>query len=85
MAGINSTWTIKSEYRPCYVGEKRALFHCWAQTSSIHKQQSRTDCAGIMTEVFALCEFEDGTVKKVKTQDICFTDGDFEGYTWRKK
>ena len=64
-----------NELRPCMAIGKRAWFHCWCECSVVHRAVSRSDVTGIMNDIYGLCEFEDGTVKKVKVSDIKFTDG----------
>ena len=51
---------IETKRRPCYVGERRAMFNCWSQ--------ERQGVLGIV-------EFEDGSVAKVYPGKIHFADG----------
>lgn len=44
--------SLNFEYgRPCYVGNKKAMFHCWNHIST-----------GAVSGTYGLVEYEDGTV-----------------------
>ena len=70
---------ISTETRPCYVmvttAEKyKAFFHCWT-----YEREKFGEYSAI--KVFALCEFENGSLKKLEPENICFADGGrFEEY-----
>lgn len=60
MASINSTITIKMEYRPCIVKRKNALFHTWI--------------GGQVSQLLGVIEYEDGTVHECYPNEIVFVD-----------
>lgn len=51
---------IEIKRRPCYVGERKAMFNCWSQENQ---------------GVLGIVEFEDGSVAKVYPGKINFADG----------
>lgn len=82
MASLDSSIRLANIVRPCLAMGKRALFHTWVEVSTVHRAVSRSDVTGIMTDVYGLCEFEDGTVKKIKVSDIKFLDKPMRGYVY---
>lgn len=77
----------ESEYRPCYVRGRKALFHRWVNTARpvLPRDADPDD----KTRFFqyritqALVEYEDGTVDRVWPQDIRFADRNrFKDYAW---
>jgi len=76
MANITNTVTIyTSEYRPCLIKDKKALFHRWEDHSvigGIIEGQTRS--------TYGIVEFESGEVKRVYPNNITFCDSRFEGY-----
>ncbi len=85
MASLDGMITIsKSEYRPCIVDGKKALFHMWESFSKpiaadLHIGGSP---AGVLSYVFAIIEFEDGTVDRALPQEVKFVDNKFKEYIW---
>lgn len=87
MAGLNGTITYRSsEYRPCLVDGKKALFHRWEDISQIvspslmvggHNGGENKSVAGIV-------EFEDGTIKEILPGQIQFTDNIFKEYCFEE-
>lgn len=60
MAGLDGTITItNSEYRPCIVDERKALFHKWCDNTN---------------SLRAVVEYEDGSVALVSADLIRFLD-----------
>lgn len=77
----------ESEYRPCWVRGRKALFHRWAY--SAHPVLPRGMTADANARYFqfrntrALVEYEDGTMDRVYPTDIQFADGGrFQDYAW---
>lgn len=67
---------MNGEYRPCEVKGKQGIFHNWVQTSTpIQAENLRGGApAGQLTQVFAIIEYEDGTVCLEYPNDVIFTD-----------
>lgn len=64
MASLDGTLTItKSEYRPCVVDRKRAMFHRWESLVEHGIKQTA-----------AIIEYEDGAVDEVLPYKIRFLD-----------
>ena len=64
-------WTlkIKDTRRPCYVDDRKGLFHCWSQQATIlNSEHTFMGTVGIV-------EFEDGHVARVLPNNIQFADG----------
>lgn len=73
------------QYRPCFVGDKRALFHKWGSVSEIVPPSALLGGhnGGTVTCDFAIVEYEDGTVAEVKPSDVRFVDRLIEEYAFR--
>lgn len=72
MAGLMLTM----EVRPCIVNEKeKALFHCWSFDSELFS-------GGVVANMGAIVELEDGRVIRVRPETIKFLDRKFEDYDW---
>lgn len=65
MAGLY----IETKLRPCYVGERKALFHCWSHESGGAR---------------AIVEFENGEVYKFFPEFVRFIDNKFMDYSWEE-
>ena len=67
-----------SEYRPCWVHSRRALFHRWVDSARPVKGKGMEDTEPApryqLHSVHALVEFEDGTLLRVWPQEIQFAD-----------
>ena len=64
MASLDGTLTItNSEYRPCVVDRKKAMFHRWESLLEYEIKQT-----------VAIIEYEDGTVDEVLPYKIRFLD-----------
>ena len=59
-----------TEYRPCYVAGRKALFHRWEDYGDQFKK------------TLAIVEFEDGTVDAVNPKLLKFVPGIMENYTF---
>lgn len=62
--------------RKCVVNEKAAIFHTFEQYSEIVPPSIAIGghSGGVVAEVFAIVEYEDGTVGKVRISSLRFTD-----------
>lgn len=75
-----SVQAIESEYRPCYVNGRKALFHRWVNTANPAAPKG-VDPNDEKVKFFqhrsttGLVEYEDGTLARVWPQDIRFADG----------
>ena len=77
----------ESEYRPCWVRGRKALFHRWANIARpVLPRDAEPDQK---TRFFqyritqGLVEYEDGTMDRVWPQDIRFADRNrFKDYAW---
>lgn len=80
--------TQNSEYRPCYVNGRKALFHRWVNTANpaLPKGVSANDEKARFFQhrsTAALVEYADGNVARVWPQDIRFADGGrFDASEW---
>ncbi len=85
MSGINGTITIAtSEYRPCYVDGKKALFHKWVDKSEIVSPSvlKGGHAGGVICDTFGLVEFENGVVGEVYPHKIKFADNKIHEYAF---
>lgn len=64
------------DLRPCVVNGKKALFHTFEQYSEIVPPSIAVGghSGGVIAEVFAIVEYEDGTVGRVRISLLRFTD-----------
>lgn len=88
MAAIKDTVTIKTtEYRPCYVKDKKALFHRWEEKSEIVVPSPMVGGhgGGVVKGTLAIVEYEDGTIDEVRPQQIRFADDKINEYAFIKR
>lgn len=88
MAALGSTVTIKnSQYRPCFVNDKKALFHKWEIVMEIVPPSPMMGghAGGQISSDFAIVEYEDGTVAQVNPNRIKFVDGLIKEYSFDMK
>lgn len=75
--------------RPCYVsdskGNSKGLFHCWTEYKQIHTAIFKGEISGIISSLYGVVEFEDGTVKLVEPYKIIFADNKISDYCFEKK
>lgn len=74
----------KDTRRPCYVDEHKALFHCWAQVSSVigPSMLKGGHSGGTVTDVVAVVEYENGKVATVLPKRVRFIDTDFYNFAF---
>lgn len=92
------------EYRPCYVGNKKGLFHRWIDKDQVimhidtYVTQSQLDyilcdykankvvpknCSTtVISQTFAIVEYEDGTVAEVEPTELKFADNNMREYAF---
>ena len=70
MAGFSSEIILKEELRPCFVENKKALFHKWVHIKNLLGQEFEN----------GIIEYEDGQVEEVKPNDIKFIDNKTKEY-----
>ena len=77
MAGINAEIRF-SEYRPCVVNGKKALFHRFADMArTVGESPLRGGhSAGQLWEIVAVVEYENGDVDLTKPWNVKFLDSD---------
>jgi len=71
MAGLDATFMLMPERRPCFVNGQKALFHKWIVD-------------GQNNETVGLIELEDGSVQKRCSHEIVFCDNEIEQYAFPK-
>lgn len=79
MAGLNGTISVKmAEYRPCMVGDKRALFHRWEDKSEIVPPSNLRGghCGGVVRCSLAIVEFEDWHIAEAYPHNVRFLDSE---------
>lgn len=74
---------IKNEVRPCYAQGRRALFHGWSHVSKIHNAVLRGTVSGVISDTFAIVEFEDGNISRIEPEHIRFADNLFDEYYFK--
>ena len=77
MASLDGTLTItNSEYRPCVVDEKRAMFHRWEQRADVVDASPLRGGhpGGQYWITLGIVEYEDRTVDEVLPYKIRFLD-----------
>lgn len=77
MAAFDGTITISnSEYRPCAVDGKKALFHKWEDRCEVAPPSAMMDGhnGGELRATFAIVEYEDGSVSETYPHKIKFLD-----------
>lgn len=72
-----------SEYRPCIVNGKKALFHRWTERANIIPPSPMapgviSHDGGVIKDTAGIIEYEDGTVAEVYTINIRFVDNPFK-------
>lgn len=75
MAGLDGTITIESsEYRPCMVEGKKALFHKWEDKSEVVRPSAIRGGhnGGELRATFAIIEYEDGSIAEVFPHKLKF-------------
>lgn len=72
---------IKRELRPCLVHQRsgeyrKAMFHEWNHISQLYGASPLAGGhpAGQVEDTYAIVEFEDGSVSRVRVEDITFLD-----------
>lgn len=79
--------TIKtSEYRPCYVDGKKALFHKWEENARPIPPSMliSEDKGGQVWYTMGIVEFEDGRVEEVPPTKIRFADCLIKQYAFKE-
>lgn len=64
---------IKMEVRPCYVENKKALFHSWIRKKNLLYNDEY---------IMALVEFEDGSLEEITYNKIKFIDNKHKEYNF---
>lgn len=85
MASLNNEIIIKSELRPCFVKDKKALFHKWNEFSKpVPGGITPIDPPpGEIKYTLGMVEYEDGTVEEVAPHYIKFIDNKIKEYDFK--
>ena len=77
MASLDGTLTItNSEYRPCVVDEKRAMFHRWEQRADVVDASPLRGGhpGGQYWITLGIVDYEDGSMDEISPRKIRFLD-----------
>lgn len=75
MSSLDGKITISNiEYRPCYVDNRKALFHCWSVRAYVRSGLMIGTASGQMIDTYGIVEYEDGSVSEVEPNEIRFAD-----------
>lgn len=87
MASLPEIKISQNEYRPCFVNDKKALFHKWNDFANTIGDSLAVGghTAGQIKYTLGLVEYEDGTVAEVVPYDIKFTDNKMKEYDFREE
>lgn len=75
---LDGTISIEqNEYRPCTVDGKKALFHRWYEFNDVVDAGLTIGShpAGQLKFLYAIVEYEDGTIEEVAPPKVKFSDG----------
>lgn len=70
---------VGSEYRPCIVKGRKALFHRWEDRAWVYNPISIGLIPGQFKETVGIVEYEDGTVHECYPGEIRFCDNKLGG------
>ena len=76
---------ITNEKRPCYIDDRKALFHGWSDRAEAIDESPLVGGhpAGIIKWTVGIVEYEDGTVQEIAPTKIRFADdGGFSEIAW---
>ena len=75
-----------SQYRPCFVDGKKALFHTWVHWSEPIPPSALAGGhnGGVAQGAYAIVEYEDGTVGEVPPRAVRFADNLISEYGFRE-
>ena len=83
MAAIEGRITLSnSEYRPCIVKGRKALFHRWEDKSEIRDATMRGTISGVIKGTLAIIEYEDGVISECYPYEVKFCDNKFNEYAF---
>lgn len=74
MASCGDIKIVNSEYRPCIVYKKKALFHTWVHTKNLLGQEFEV----------GIVEYENGQVAEVTPNNIKFCDDKLKEYVFKE-
>lgn len=73
---------VATEYRPCFVKGKKAIFHRWTDYAQVRDAYLQGTTPGQLAQTFAIVEFEDGTVSECYPNQVQFCDNLHAQYMW---
>lgn len=83
MGELNRTITVtNSEYRPCIVKGRKALFHRWEDKAEIRDAVLRGTVSGVVKGTVAIIEYEDGVITECYPYEVKFCDNKFNEYAF---
>lgn len=87
MTPSNIVMRVGTEYRPCWVDGRRAMFHRWTDSARPvtprGMDEETTTRRYQLHNVHGVVEYEDGTVARVWPSNIQFADGGaFDEWDW---
>jgi hypothetical protein len=76
-----------SEYRPCWIKGRKALFHRWEEKRWVLEPSIMAGghAGGQMSITLAIIEYEDGTVHEAYPYEIVFCDNKIDQYCFEKR
>lgn len=83
-----ATWIVErvDTRRPCLTTDGlKCLFHCWSNESWVVEPSPMIGGhpGGVVSTTFAILEFEDGHLEKVRPEKFTFSDGgQFKQWAW---
>ena len=83
MAGLNGEIILRtSELRPCFVNNRKALFHRWEPKMQVvgESMLQGGHSAGQLAITVGIVEYENGTVHECYPYEIRFCDNKLEEY-----
>ena len=66
---------IKEKLRPCFVKNKKALFHKWVHKKNIYQEEFEV----------GIVEYENGQVEEVRPNNIKFCDNEIYEYSFKEE
>ena len=82
MANMGEITVRTSEYRPCFVDGKKALFHRWLEYAMVIEPSPMVGGhrGGEIKYTLAIVEYEDGTLDQVNPSRVRFVPGIMNDY-----
>jgi hypothetical protein len=86
MAKLDTVITLTtSEYRPCVIDGKNALFHRWEERAEVLPSLAGGSNGGQLKQTYGIIEYEGGEVAEVLPHDIRFIDNPHLDYCFERR